>query len=179
MCKQLMVAFQSVLVLLLMMLMISSCASTKGYYGRSEANVAVVSSQKHKVTIGKKSSWEIAYLCKVDDKVVGNYFKGYPSKCKVIPGRRTIEVAHHQQWNYNFTGVVLAGAMFGAIGGTIAAVSAGDPYQHYAITFDVEQGRSYLINVETVTDSDCPTFSVVDSDSGDLVSMIDVVLLAK
>lgn len=70
MCKKLMVAFQSVLVLLLMLLMISSCASTKGYYGRSEANVAVVSSQKHKVTIGKKNSWEIAYLCKVDDKVV-------------------------------------------------------------------------------------------------------------
>lgn len=69
MCKKLMVAFQSVLVLLLMLL-ISSCASTKGYYGRSEANVAVVSSQKHKVTIGKKNSWEIAYLCKVDDKVV-------------------------------------------------------------------------------------------------------------
>ena len=70
------------------MAMISSCASTKGYYGRSEANLAVVSSQKHKVTVGKKSSWEIAYLCKVDDKVVGNNFKGYPSKCKELPGRR-------------------------------------------------------------------------------------------
>lgn len=43
----------------------------------------------------------------------------------------------------------------------------------------MEQGRPYLINVETVTDSDCPTSSVVDSDSGDLVSMIDVVPLAK
>lgn len=71
-CVKKMVAFQSVLVLLLMMLMISSCASTKGYYGRAEENVAVISSQRHNVTIGKKNSWEIAYLCKVDDKVVGN-----------------------------------------------------------------------------------------------------------
>lgn len=38
--------------------------------------MAVVSSQKHNVTIGKKNSWEIAYLCKVDDKVVGNNFRG-------------------------------------------------------------------------------------------------------
>lgn len=96
-----MVAFQSVLVLLLMLLLISSCASTNGYYGRSEANVAVVSSQKHNVTIGKKSSWEIAYLCKVDDKVVGNNFKGSPSKCKVLPGRRMIEVEHYQNTTLN------------------------------------------------------------------------------
>ena len=50
--------------------------------------MAVISSQRHNVTIGKKNSWEIAYLCKVDDKVVGNNFKGYPSKCKELPGRR-------------------------------------------------------------------------------------------
>ena len=75
-----------IIVLPLLTVLISSCASTKGYYGRAEANVAEVSSQKHKVTVGKKSSWEIAYLCKVDDKVVGNNFKGFPSKCKVLPG---------------------------------------------------------------------------------------------
>lgn len=119
-----MVAFQSVLVLLLMLLLISSCASTKGYYGRSEANVAVVSSQKHKVTIGKKSSWEIAYLCKVDDKVVGNNFKGSPSKCKVLPGRRMIEVEHYRQWKDSSTGLMVAGAMFGAIGGAVAGAAA-------------------------------------------------------
>ena len=90
-----------IIVLSLLTVLISSCASTKGYYGRAEANVAEVSSQKHKVTVGKKSSWEIAYLCKVDDRVVGNNFKGFPSKCKVLPGRRTIEVEHHQQWKDN------------------------------------------------------------------------------
>lgn len=63
--------------------------------------MAVVSSQKHNVTIGKKSSWEIAYLCKVDDKVVGNNFKGSPSKCKVLPGRRMIEVEHYQNTTLN------------------------------------------------------------------------------
>lgn len=119
-----MVAFQSVLVLLLMMLLISSCASTKGYYGRSEANVAVVSSQKHNVTIGKKNSWEIAYLCKVDDKVVGNNFRGFPSKCKVLPGRRMIEVEHYRQWKDSSTGLMVAGAMFGAIGGAVAGAAA-------------------------------------------------------
>ena len=78
----------SIIVLLLSVAILNSCASTKGYYGRAEMTVAVVSSQRHNVMIGKKNSWEIAYLCKVDDKVVGNNFKGYPSKCKVLPGRR-------------------------------------------------------------------------------------------
>ena len=179
MCKKLMVAFQSVLVLLLMMLMISSCASTKGYYGRSEANVAVVSSQKHKVTIGKKNSWEIAYLCKVDDKVVGNNFRGFPSKCKVLPGRRMIEVEHYRQWKDSSTGLMVAGAMFGAIGGAIAgaAAAAGSPHLHYAITFDAEQGQSYIIKVETSSEASEPTFSVIDSVSGELVQIINVVPL--
>lgn len=59
--NRLIVRLYPIMVLSLLMAMISSCASSKGYYGRSEANVAVVSSQKHKVTIGKKNSWEIAY----------------------------------------------------------------------------------------------------------------------
>ena len=174
-----MVAFQSVLVLLLMLLLISSCASTKGYYGRSEANVAVVSSQKHNETIGKKNSWEIAYLCKVDDKVVGNNFKGYPSKCKVLPGRRMIEVEHYRQWKDSSTGLMVAGAMFGAIGGAIAgaAAAAGSPHLHYAITFDAEQGQSYIIKVETSSEASEPTFSVIDSVSGELVQIINVVPL--
>ncbi len=164
------------MLLSLLLVMISSCASTKGYYGRTEANVAVVSSQKHKVTIGKKSSWEIAYLCKVDDKVVGNNFKGFPSKCKVLPGRRTIVVEHHQQWKESVSSIVLAGAMFGAIGGAIAgaATAANSPYQHYAITFDADQGQSYIIKVETSSESSEPTFLVIDSISGDSVPIINV-----
>lgn len=74
--------------------------------------------------IGKKNSWEIAYLCKVDDKVVGNNFKGYPSKCKVLPGRRMIEVEHYRQWKDSSTCLMVAGAMFGAIGGAIAGAAA-------------------------------------------------------
>lgn len=108
------------LILSLFLMMLSSCASTKGYYGRSEANVVVISSQRHNVTIGKKNSWEIAYLCKVDDKVVGNNFRGFPSKCKVLPGRRMIEVEHYRQWKDCSTGLMVAGAMFGAIGGAVA-----------------------------------------------------------
>lgn len=170
-----------IMLLSLLIAMISSCASTKGYYGRTEASVAVVSSQKHKVTIGKKSSWEIAYLCKVDDKVVGNNFKGFPSKCKVLPGRRTIEVEHYRQWKDSSTGLVAAGAMFGAIGGTIAgaAAAAGSPHLHYAITFDAEQGRSYIINAETISESSEPTFSVIDSVSGDRVPVVEVKSLSK
>lgn len=170
-----------IIVLSLLTVLISSCASTKGYYGRAEANVAEVSSQKHKVTVGKKSSWEIAYLCKVDDKVVGNNFKGFPSKCKVLPGRRTIEVEHHQQWKDNSTGLVVAGAMFGAIGGVIAgaAAAANSPHLHYAITFDAEQGQSYIINVETASESSEPTFSVIDSVSGEVVPVVAVAPLVK
>lgn len=109
-----------VIILPLLIIVLSSCASTKGYYVRAEENVAVISSQRHNVTIGKKNSWEIAYLCKVDDKVVGNNFKGYPSKCKVLPGRRMIEVEHYRQWKDSSTGIMVAGAMFGAIGGAVA-----------------------------------------------------------
>jgi hypothetical protein len=171
----------SIIVLLLSVAILNSCASTKGYYGRAEMTVAVVSSQKHKVTVGKKNSWEIAYLCKVDDRVVGNNFKGFPSKCKVLPGRRTIEVEHHQQWKDNSSGLVVAGAMFGAIGGAIAgaAAAANSLSLHYAITFDVEQGRSYIINVETSSESSEPTFSVIDSVSGEVVPVVAVAPLVK
>lgn len=171
----------SIIVLLLSVAILNSCASTKGYYGRAEMTVAVVSSQKHNVTVGKKSSWEIAYLCKVDDKVVGNNFKGFPSKCKVLPGRRTIEVEHHQQWKDNSSGLVVAGAMFGAIGGAIAGATAAanSPHLHYAITFDAEQGQSYIINVETASESSEPTFSVIDSVSGEVVPVVAVAPLVK
>lgn len=167
----------SIIVLLLSVAILNSCASTKGYYGRAEMTVAVVSSQKHNVTVGKKNSWEIAYLCKVDDKVVGNNFKGFPSKCKVLPGRRTIEVEHHQQWKDNSTGLVVAGAIGGAIAG--AAAAANSPHLHYAITFDAEQGRSYIINVETSSESSEPTFSVIDSVSGEVVPVVAVAPLVK
>lgn len=179
--NRLIVRLYPIMVLSLLMAIISSCASTKGYYGRSEANVAVVCSQKHKVTIGKKGSWEIAYLCKVDDKVVGNNFKGFPSKCKVLPGRRMIEVEHYRQWKDNSTGLMVAGAMFGAIGGAIAGATAAanSPHLHYAITFDAEQGRSYIINVETISESSEPVFSVIDSVSGDRVSVVEVKSLSK
>ena len=167
----------SIIVLLLSVAILNSCASTKGYYGRAEMTVAVVSSQKHNVTVGKKNSWEIAYLCKVDDKVVGNNFKGFPSKCKVLPGRRTIEVEHHQQWKDNSTGLVVAGAIGGAIAG--AAAAANSPHLHYAITFDAEQGQSYIINVETASESSEPTVSVIDSVSGEVVPVVAVAPLVK
>lgn len=164
----------SIIVLLLSVAILNSCASTKGYYGRAEMTVAVVSSQKHNVTVGKKNSWEIAYLCKVDDRVVGNNFK-------VLPGRRTIEVEHHQQWKDNSSGLVVAGAMFGAIGGAVAgaAAAANSPHLHYAITFDAEQGQSYIINVETASESSEPTFSVIDSVSGEVVPVVAVAPLVK
>lgn len=169
----------SIIVLLLSVAILNSCASTKGYYGRAEMTVAVVSSQRHNVMIGKKNSWEIAYLCKVDDKVVGNNFRGFPSKCKVLPGRRMIEVEHYRQWKDSSTGLMVAGAMFGAIGGAIAgaAAAAGSPHLHYAITFDAEQGQSYIIKVETSSEASEPTFSVIYSVSGELVPIINVVPL--
>ena len=179
MCMKISIDKLLVIILPLLAIVLSSCASTKGYYGRSEENVAVISSQKRNVMVGKKSSWEIAYLCKVDDKVVGNDFRGFPSKCKVLPGRRTIVVEHHQQWKESISSIVLAGVMFGAIGGAIAgaATAANSPYQHYAITFDADQGQSYIIKVETSSESSEPTFSVIDSVSGDLVPIINVVPL--
>ncbi len=170
-----------IIVLPLLTVLISSCASTKGYYGRAEMTVAVASSQKHNVTVGKKNSWEIAYLCKVDDRVVGNNFRGSPSKCKVLPGRRMIEVEHYRQWKDSSTGLMVAGAMFGAIGGAVAgaAAAANSLSLHYAITFDVEQGRSYIINVETSSESSEPTFSVIDSVSGEVVPVVAVAPLVK
>lgn len=39
-----------VIILPLLIIVLSSCASTKGYYGRAEENVAVISSQRHNVT---------------------------------------------------------------------------------------------------------------------------------
>ena len=88
---------------------------------------------------------------------------------------------HHQQWKDNSSGLVGAGAMFGAIGGAIAGATAAanSLSLHYAITFDVEQGRSYIINVETSSESSEPTFSVIDSVSGEVVPVVAVAPLVK
>ena len=113
--------------------------------------------------------------------MVGNNFRGFPSKCKVLPGRRMIEVEHYRQWKDSSTGLMVAGAMFGAIGGAVAgaAAAANSPHLHYAITFDAEQGQSYIINVETASESSEPTFSVIDSVSGEVVPVVAVAPLVK
>ena len=92
-----------------------------------------------------------------------------------------IEVEHYRQWKDNSTGLMVAGAMFGAIGGAVAgaAAAANSLSLHYAITLDVEQGRSYIINVETSSESSEPTFSVIDSVSGEVVPVVAVAPLVK
>ena len=88
---------------------------------------------------------------------------------------------HYRQWKDSSTGLMVAGAMFGAIGGAIAgaAAAAGSPHLHYAITFDAEQGQSYIIKVETSSEASEPTFSVIDSITGDVVPIIEVKPLSK
>ena len=132
-----------------------SCGTTKAYVGArpDKASLATINQGTNKLTIKKRKTQESALLIQVDSISVGNYFKGYPKHCDILPGTHTVEIRHFQQWNDNQAGAaavggVLGGAIGGAIAGSIA--ESNNPHKHYLITFDAVAGETY--NIMAVTD---------------------------
>ena len=82
-------------------LLLSSCGTTKGYVGakQEKAALATINQGNHQLTPNGWNSKEAALLIQVDSITVGNYYKGFPKRCYILPGNHTIEIRHYQQWN--------------------------------------------------------------------------------
>ena len=132
-----------------------SCGTTKAYVGarQEKASLATINQGNNKLTIKNRKTKESALLIQVDSISVGDYFKGYPKHCDILPGTHTVEIRHFQQWNDNQAGAAAVGGVLGgAIGGVIAGsiAESNSPHKHYLITFDAVAGETY--NIMAVTD---------------------------
>lgn len=151
-----------------------SCGTTKGYVGarQDKSTLATINQGSHKLTPNGWKSQESALLIQVDSISVGNYYKGFPKKCHVLPGTHTIEIRHHQQWNDNHTSsAAMGGAIGGAIGGVIAGsiAESNNPHKHYLITFNTVAGQSYTIMAVTDPETMDVDIYVIDDSSGERI----------
>ena len=152
----------------------ASCGTKKAYVGprQDNASVATIQQGNHELTIGKKRTSESALLIQVDSISVGDYFKGYPKTCKVLPGEHTIEIRHYQKWNDNqANSAVVGGVLGGAIGGAIAGSIAekNNPHKHYLVTFTTEAGKSYIITGVTNPETLEAMITVTNAENGEVV----------
>lgn len=149
-----------------------SCGTKKAYVGRTQdkASLAIVK-QGHN-SFKEPRTYEYTLLIQVDSIVVGNYFKGYPQYCYVLPGTHTVEIRHFQEWNDRYSNATAtAGVWGGAIGGAIAGSMAesNNPHKHYLVTFDAEVGKSYIIMAVTDLETQEADIYVVDESTNERI----------
>lgn len=144
----------------------TGCGSTKGYQGAKPGSgeVARIQQGDHKLRIKGKKTSESALLIKVDTVSVGSYMKGYPKHTDVLPGEKTVEIRHFQQWKDK---AAMAGAMFGLIGASIA--ESNNPHTHYKLIFSVEKSKAYTIMPITDEVTQVPEFFVIETSSNDTI----------
>ncbi len=157
--------------LISIMLFLNSCGTTKGYVGKNvdQESLSRVVTVKNQVKINNRNGVETLWLVSIDDKVVGNYMKGYPGHCDILPGKHVIGVQHYRSWEDKATtNAALGGALFGAIGGAVAAASANaaNPKPAYEICFYAEAGVIYNLTVRSDIETGTPSFFVIDTVSG-------------
>lgn len=148
------------------MIFLASCGSSKGYQGEKMefTNLARIKQGDHKLKIKGKKTSELALLIKVDTVTVGSYMKGFPKHADVLPGERTIEIRHFQQWKDK---AAMSGAIFGVIGASIA--ESNNPHTHYKLIFTAEKGKQYTILPVTNESTEKPTFYVIENNSNDTI----------
>ncbi|WP_294082003.1 hypothetical protein [Proteiniphilum sp. UBA5384] len=153
-------------ILLSGMILLAGCGSTKGYQGTKmeSSDLARILQGDHKLRIKGKKTSESAFLIKVDTVSVGSYMKGFPKYTDVLPGERTVEIRHFQQWKDK---TAMSGAMFGIIGASIA--ESNNPHTHYKLTFTVEEGKQYTIMPITEESTEQPRFYVIDATANDTI----------
>lgn len=146
-------------ILLTGIILLPGCASTKGYQGTKmdSTELARIKQGDHKLKIKGKKTSESAYLVKVDTVSVGSYMKGFPKYTDVLPGERTVEIRHFQQWKDK---AAMSGAMFGLVGASIA--ESNNPHTHYKLIFTVDKGKQYTIMPVTDEATEQPKFYVID-----------------
>ena len=154
-------------------ILLSSCGTTKGYVGakQEKAALATINQGNHQLTPNGWNSKEAALLIQVDSITVGNYYKGFPKRCYVLPGNHTIEIRHYQQWNDNQANAAAMGGLRGAIGGMVAGsiAESHNPHKHYLVTFDVVAGQKYTIMAVTDANSKEVEIYVINDSNGERV----------
>ena len=151
-----------------------SCGTTKGYVGPRLENtsLATINQGTNKLVIDKRKTQEIALLIQVDSISVGDYFKGYPTHCSILPGLHTIEIRHMQKWKDHSTDAAIMGGIFGgAIGAAVAGgiAESNNPHKHYLITFDAVVGQSYTIMAVTDPETLDVDIYVTDDSNGERI----------
>lgn len=154
-------------ILLAGIITLPGCGSTKGYQGTKleSTDLARIRQGDHKLRIKGKKTSESAFLVKVDTVSVGSYMKGFPKHTDILPGERTVEIRHFQQWKDKSA---TAGAMFGLIGASIA--ESNNPHTHYKLTFTAEKGKEYIILPVTDESTEAPLFYVIDAAANDTIN---------
>lgn len=145
---------------------LSGCGSSKGYQGAKmdSEELARIRQGDNKLRVKGKKTSESAYLIKVDTLTVGSYMKGFPKYTDVLPGEKTVEIRHFQQWNDRSA---TAGAMFGLIGASIA--ESNNPHSHYKLTFSVDKGKEYVIMPITDETGENAAFYVINISDNDTI----------
>ncbi len=153
-------------IILMGMIVVVGCGSTKGYKGDklTSTETARIQQGNHKLKIKKKNTMESAYLIKVDTVSVGTYMKGFPKYTDIMPGERNIEIRHFRQWDDK---AAMAGMMFGVIGASVA--ESNNPHTHYKLTFNAEKGKVYTIMPITDEVTLVPQFFVIDEAVNDSI----------
>ncbi len=153
-------------ILLTGIVLLPGCGSTKGYQGTKieSTDLARIHQGDHKLRIKGKKTSESALLVKVDTVSVGSYMKGFPKHTDVLPGERTVEIRHFQQWKDK---AAMSGAMFGLIGASIA--ESNNPHTHYKLVFTAEKGKEYTILPMTDETTEKPLFYVIDAAANDTI----------
>ncbi len=75
-------------------LLLSGCASTKGYDGPSLPSRELATLHDSRYLPGVVSKAKAAYLCQIDATVVGSEARGYPNKAYIKAGERAIKIRY-------------------------------------------------------------------------------------
>lgn len=161
--------------LITLSLLFCSCGIQKAYTGpkQDKDSLAIVKQGHNRFT--KPRTYEYTLLINVDSIAVGDYFKGYPKYCYMLPGTHTVEIRHFQEWNDKYSNAVAtAGVWGGAIGGAIAGsqAEANNPHKHYLVTFDAEAGKSYIIMAVTDRETQQADIYVTDESTGERIEAV-------
>ena len=137
------------LISLLMFVQIG-CGSTKGYEGaeieKDKLSTIIFTNKiynKHPEKTG-----DIAYVASIDETIVGNYFKGWPSEVKVKPGDHKVKLRYYPRSGGTFNPFLLFGAVGGAIGGSI--VDKNSNHNYLTVLAKFEEGKEYGIGIQSV-----------------------------
>lgn len=139
-------------VLLLVIALLQSCATSKGYSGekRPQNELATIyTSERQKYDGGK----QFVFMEKINDVEVGNDVIGWPRKIETLPGEVTIKFKFDTSTFGKSLALGLGAGLGGAVGGAMTASAANKNGIRSEFTATVEKGKSYRVAFSSSTHS--------------------------